>query len=198
MRINSITDDISYIEMTMDPLSADVGIIRAGNETWLFDVGADERVADYLEGEYNVVVSHFHQDHAGNYGRVNIKESYVSKLTMKHVHDGNLIEEDMYVGDMHIFLIPSSHSKGCLGLELGDFAFVGDAIYGKGKDGFWEYNAQLLKSEIDVLKGLNAKWLLVSHYPGMKRDRMEVIEELHEIYSKREKNSPVILVEMSR
>lgn len=198
MIINRISENISYIGMTTDPLSADVGIIRAGEETWLFDVGADAEVSESLSGEYNVVISHFHQDHAGNYGRINIRESYVSKMTMKHVHDGNLIEEDMHIGDMHIFPIPSSHSKGCLGLETGDYAFVGDAIYGKVGDGCWVYNAQILKSEIEVLNKINARWLLVSHYPGMKRERVHVIEELEKIYSKREKNNPLILVEMEK
>ena len=191
-----ITDKISYIECSEDPLSADIGIIRDGNEVWLYDVGNDRRSMEGLSGQYHVVLSHFHQDHVGSLDQIGIKKLYVSRETQKHVSIyGEIVEEDMYVGNLHIFPLRSSHAKGSLGLEVdGTYAFVGDALYCKVKDGKYCYNAQLLREEIDKLKELKATCLLVSHHLGLIRKKDEVIAELEEIYAKRIQGSPDILL----
>ncbi len=36
-----INDKIRYIPCSENPLSADIGIIREGADTWLYDVGGD-------------------------------------------------------------------------------------------------------------------------------------------------------------
>ena len=188
-----IDDRISYIEATEDPLSADIGMVRGDEVTWLYDLGSDERRIASLQGEYNVVLSHFHQDHVGNYGRVGVRELYLSKETYAHLRQGTIVSGEISVGDLRIFSIPSSHAKGCLGLEVdGKYAFVGDALYGREKNGKYVYNAQLLKDEIEVLKKLRAPWLLVSHYKGLIRRKEEVIAELEEIYQRRVKGEPLI------
>ena len=43
----------------------------------------------------------------------------------------------------------------------------GDTLYSKARDGYYVFNAQLVKEEIAVLKGLKAPYLLVSHYKGL-------------------------------
>ena len=188
-----IDDRISYIEATEDPLSADIGMIRGDGVTWLYDVGSDERRIASLQGEYNVVLSHFHQDHAGNFEKIGIRTLYVSKETYAHLRQGTIVSTDLYEGDLHVFPIPSSHAKGCLGLEVdGKYAFVGDALYGREKNGRYVYNAQLLKEEIEVLKKLQAPLLLVSHRKGLIRRKEEVIAELNEIYQRRVKGEPLI------
>ena len=188
-----IDDRISYIEATEDPLSADIGIIHCNGVTWLYDVGSDERRIASLQGEYNVVLSHFHQDHAGNFEKIGIRTLYVSKETYAHLRQGTIVSTDLYEGDLHVFPIPSSHAKGCLGLEVdGTYAFVGDALYGREKNGRYVYNAQLLKEEIEVLKKLRAPLLLVSHRKGLIRRKEEVIAELNEIYQRRVKSEPLI------
>ncbi len=188
-----IDDRISYIEATEDPLSADIGIIHCNGVIWLYDVGSDERRIASLQGEYNVVLSHFHQDHAGNFGKIGIRTLYVSKETYAHLRQGTIVSTDLYEGDLHVFPIPSSHAKGCLGLEVGGkYAFVGDALYGREKNGRYVYNAQLLKEEIEVLRKLQAPLLLVSHCKGLIRRKDEVIAELNEIYQGRVKGEPLI------
>ena len=190
-----INERISYIEATEEPLSADIGIIRCGDTEWLYDVGNDLRSLDGLDGEYNVVLSHFHQDHTGSLDKVLTGELYVSGETFRHTGRGTVVTGELTIGDLRIFQIPSSHTKGCLGLEVGnEYAFVGDALYCKAKDGHYAYNAQLLKDEIEVLKELKASKLLVSHFKGLVRPKDEVIAELEQIYSKREKNNPDIRV----
>ena len=91
--------------------------------------------------------------------------------------------------------MPSSHTKGSLGLEVdGEYAFIGDALYSKVKDGYYIYNAQLLKNEIQVLSALRAPNLLVSHFKGLIREKVAVIDELRTIYGMREKNTSEIMV----
>ena len=63
METRRISDKISYIPATENPLSADIGIIRDGGQTWLFDVGDSAAAIDGLSGSFQVVLSHFHGDH---------------------------------------------------------------------------------------------------------------------------------------
>ncbi|MBO4830844.1 MAG: MBL fold metallo-hydrolase [Oscillospiraceae bacterium] len=197
MDLVTINDRISYIEATQDPLSADIGIIRDESGVWLFDVGNDADRISGLSGEYNVVLSHFHQDHAGSIDRIRVKELYLSKETYRHIGRGTVVESDVRIGGLHIFPIPSSHTKGSLGLEVDEsYAFVGDALYSKVKDGFYVFNAQLLKDEIKVLSGIKAPYFLVSHFKGLIRGKDEVIEELKEIYAMRKKDYSDIKVRM--
>ena len=194
VRTIRINDRIGYIEASDGPLSADIGIIQCGDETWLYDVGNGKESVQDLSGSYNIVLSHFHLDHTGNIDRMNARELFVSNETFRHVKKGTVVDKDLYIGDMRIFPLPSSHSKGSLGLEVdGSYAFVGDALYCKVKDGSYVYNAQLLKEEISVLKALDAQYLLVSHFKGLVREKREVLEELEEIYGMREKNKSEIL-----
>ncbi|MBQ6256877.1 MAG: hypothetical protein IJJ60_09855, partial [Clostridia bacterium] len=57
-----INDKISYIASSENPLSAEIGIIRDNGVTWLYDVGNGENHIPDLDGGYNIVLSHFHQD----------------------------------------------------------------------------------------------------------------------------------------
>ena len=197
-----INEKISYIESIDFPLSADIGIVRDGSSTWLYDVGNGENVISELNGRYNVVLSHFHPDHIANINRINIKNLYVSKETFKYiskekieVDNITIVTEPINIGNIHIFPLPSSHAKGCLGLEIDEYVFVGDALYSKSKNNSNFYNAQLLKQEIDVLSNLSATFLLASHFKGLARNRGEVLNELREIYSMRKVNSSEIYIE---
>ncbi len=195
MKQITINEKITYIPCSDDPLSADIGVIRDGDGTWLYDVGADERAIAGLTGSYSVVLSHFHQDHTGNLERLNPKALYVSGETKRHVGMGTAVDQDVRIGSLHIFPLPSSHCKGCLGLEVdGRYAFVGDALYSKFRDGCCIFNAQLVKEEIAVLKRLNAPYLLVSHFEGLIRPREAVIAELEEVYALRAPNCAEIRI----
>ena len=144
-----INEKISYIASSDDPLSADIGIIRNAASTWLFDVGNDKRAIRELTGNYTVVLSHFHKDHTGNLDKLNVKDVFVSSETKRHVQTGTIIDRDRYIDHLHLFPLPSSHCKGCLGLEVDEtYAFVGDALYCRSKDGYYIFNVQLLKDEI--------------------------------------------------
>lgn len=203
MNAIKICDKISYIECTENPLSADIGIIRDNGAIWLFDVGNDvqnlEALKEYggMDGHYHVVISHFHLDHMGSLEKMGVGTLYGSKETLKHTSmEGIPVEEDLYIGSLHIFPIRSSHAKGCLALEVDEtYCFVGDALYGRSKNGQYGYNAQLLKEGIDKLKSIKASYLLLSHRPGMVQRKDGVIAWLESIYAKRTKDSPDIVID---
>lgn len=198
----TINEKISYIQSSENPLSADIGIIKENNATWLYDVGNGENRVSEPNECYNVVLSHFHADHIGNIGKIQAKELFMSKETYQHIPKGtivsgniNIVRDSMNIGNLRIFPLPSSHTKGSLGLEIDcTYAFVGDALYCKVKDDNYVYNAQLLKEEIGVLKNLRAPFLLVSHFNGLMRKREDVIEELEMIYKMRVQSKPEILI----
>ncbi|MDO4491500.1 MAG: MBL fold metallo-hydrolase [Lachnospiraceae bacterium] len=195
MRQIRINDKISYISSSKNPLSAEVGIIRDNGRTILYDVGNGEGSIPELPEGYSVVISHFHPDHTGNIEKMSPDVLYVSAETYKHLGKGIIVSEDMRFGNIHVFPLPSSHSKGCLGLEVDDtYAFIGDALYCKTRKNGCTYNVQLLKSEIDILKELKAKYLLVSHWDGYIREKTEVIGELEAIYKMRDRNSSEIVM----
>lgn len=190
-----ISDKISYIEGYDEPLSADVGIVRDGDVTFVYDVGNGDRMLEAIPENINVVISHFHADHLGNIDKVKYTNLYVSNETYKHTRQGTIVNGGIKVGNVHIFELPSCHAKGCLGLEVDEkYAFVGDGTYSKRNSEGYVYNSQLLKAQIDVLKSLKAETLLLSHHKGLCKSKAEVLGELEKIYSMRTKDSHEILV----
>lgn len=186
-----INEKISYIKAKSEPLSADVGIIEGDKYLWVFDIGADESVPMELIGSgkpINIVISHFHPDHMGNLEHVPSNEIYLGANTFRYAKRGEVVEKDIFIDDgvkLHIFPLTSSHAKGSVGLEIGDYAFLGDAAYATVKQGKVCYNVSVLKEEIEALKKLSAKYFLISHDEKFIRLREEIIAELEEIYSKR-------------
>ena len=198
MELLKITDRISYFPHRELPLSADVGVIRCDDELWIYDVGSSEETAtalNALPGQKNVVLSHFHPDHTGNIERVMYDVLYAGTFTCKRLRVGTIVGDHLFFDSgIHLFLLPSSHAKGCVGLEYGDYAFLGDATYTTVKDGQTAYNSGILKEQITVLKSLRADLLLISHSEPFARHKTEVISQLEEIYALRSRNSPYIFV----
>ena len=90
-KIVKLTDRIQYLQMSYDPLSADVVAVRGDSAWWIFDVGACDEAAKFINdlprnlvGDVanlakrdngvrlakNVVISHFHRDHLLNVQRM--------------------------------------------------------------------------------------------------------------------------------
>lgn len=136
------------------------------------------------------VLSHFHPDHISALGGIEPDKIYLSRNTLKYTGRGEVVDKDVLFSDgvdIKIFPLPSSHSKGALGLQAGDYAFLGDGTYSTVKGGRTVYNQGLLHDEIKVLKGLSAKYFLLSHDPKFVYGREEVISQLEEIYAMRTK-----------
>lgn len=196
--LKDISREIAYLEASENPLSADVGIIRDGGVTWIFDVGSNDPAAEIIngiEGEKRVVLSHFHADHITNLDKIDCARIYGGDFTCKKLKKGVTVDKDLYIDNVHLFPIPSTHAKGCIGLEIGNYAFLGDSTYCTGKNGGPAYNAGLLLETIKALKGLKAENFLLSHAKPFVRPRERVIGELERIYSYRRKNEPYIFID---
>lgn len=198
----AITHNISYWKASQEPLSADIGVVEGEKNLWIFDVGSSEEAASRIQalpGNKNVVISHFHQDHMGNYGRVAYRELYQGANTFRYTKAGEIVRGDLWLEDgfnIHLFELPSSHAKGCIGMEIdGKYAFLGDGTYCMMKQNRPAYNVNLLQEEISVLERLKARYFLVSHDEAFVRDREEILEELKWIYDMRESGNPYIFVD---
>lgn len=81
-----ITEQISYIKASQNPLSADVILVDGKDYLYVFDVGNNEQVAEYINEipkKKRVILSHFHTDHMGNIGRVEFERVYFGAATEK-------------------------------------------------------------------------------------------------------------------
>ena len=200
--VKSIDENIGYIKASSDPLSADVGIVRGKRFTWIFDVGADDEVCDYIngiEGPKAVVISHFHQDHMTNLSRIKYDELYVGDFTFTKTKSGTVVKDELVIDDgikVHLKAIPSSHAKGSLIMEINEeYVFLGDSVYCTSKNGTAVYNATLLNMEIRALKEIKAELFLLSHANIFVKRKETLIRGLEYIYNRRKNNDPYITVE---
>ncbi len=93
-RIVKLSDRIQYLQVSYEPLSADVVAVRGDSAWWIFDVGACDMAVDFINAlprnpvsenasqgalenresaapvsiplQKNIVISHFHRDHLLN------------------------------------------------------------------------------------------------------------------------------------
>lgn len=82
-----ITEQISYIKASDNPLSADVILVEGQEYLYVFDVGNNEQVAEYLNSlpqKKRVILSHFHTDHMGNIGRVQWENVFFGTNTERY------------------------------------------------------------------------------------------------------------------
>ncbi len=201
----SITDNISYLPPTRNPLSANVVFIRGESGTWIYDVGASklaEETINEIEGKKNIVISHFHQDHIANISNIKFDKLYVGGFTKKHLTDGTVVEASVDFPlnlessiQLKTFCLPSTHAKGCLILQCDDYAFVGDGTYCTEKNGRRLYNPQLLQQTISVLEKMDCSYICPSHERQFVQPRERIINLLKNIYSKRNKDEAFIYVD---
>lgn len=199
----SIDGRLSYWKAAQEPLSADIGVLEGDKYTWVFDVGNGPEAADCLRslpGPKKAVLSHFHQDHIGNWREGSFEALYQGAHTFRYTGVGEIVRGSLTLEDgasIRLFEIPSSHAKGCIGMEVDEtYAFLGDATYctvirAQGKPA---YNANLLADEIKVLRAVKAPRFLLSHDSAFVRKKAEVLAELEEIYARRDPQSAYIFV----
>lgn len=216
--IKKIDENISYIPASMNPLSADVVLIKTENATWIFDTGSnDEAFAEIsaVQDTKNIVLSHFHPDHTANVTRLEFDNLYMNRHTAKYfrniadgthgdnsnssknkpcitIVDGTFKDEST---GLKICTIPSSHAKGCLCLVYKDYAFLGDATYCKEKNGSRVYNVQQLKAEISFIESLQCRYVCLSHDEKFVHEKLMILKLLKSIYDKRTENEPFISVD---
>lgn len=94
-----------------------------------------------------------------------------------------------------IMELPSSHAKGSLMLQYGDYVFTGDGTYCTIKKGEHVYNANLLFDEIQTLENLDCKYLCLSHERNFVQKKETVLKLHKDIYFRRKANEVYISVE---
>ena len=194
-----ITPGISWLKATASPLSADILLIQGQKNLWLFDVGASPEALTMLQSlpqKPNVILSHFHPDHISNLDKLDHHELFLGGYTFEKIGTGYVIREPFLIDDgvkLRLFPIPSSHAKGCIGLEVNEtYALLGDAAYCSAKNGSAVYNSTLLKDEIATLKALSAPYFLLSHGDPLFQQKKDVLDMLESIYAQRDPKCPVI------
>ena len=203
MAVIELEKNISYIEPTQNPLSANVVLIEGENNLWLYDVGNNPCVPQIISAfntsnkKINVILSHFHADHIGNLDKISYSNVYQGRLTYKYTKTGEILENDLYFRDgnmnLHFFPLPSSHAKGSLALEINEkYCFFGDGVYAMQKGEKRLYNAGILKEEIEILKNIKAQHFMLSHRNPFDNSKDSVIRLLDGIYAKRKSGEPYI------
>ncbi len=209
-----ITEYLSYIPASKNPLSADVVLIEGNEYLYLYDVGNNEDVAVYLDAlpkKKKVILSHFHADHVGSIGRLSFETVYAGPIMGKYyqyfvpdyekereAEKYQTVTEKVKISDgveLEIYPVPSSHAKGSLLVQVnGEYILLGDAFYSRTKERKPVYNVQLLKDEIRLLKELSGDKLFMSHEKRPVKAKKGMLRFLEKIYEKREKNKPYIEV----
>ena len=202
--IKELNENISYIPATKNPLSSDVVFIKGKNCVWVYDVGACKEAAHEIESVFkkkNVVLSHFHPDHVWNLICTTRSELYVSENTRKYVKQGTVVDGELvFPGqgkfpEVRIFEVPSCHAKGCLGLQCGEYLFLGDATYAQEKFGKKYYNEQILKQLIDCIESIDCQFVCLSHSRSFAHKKEDVLGLLNAIYNSRQKGRSEIFVD---
>ena len=221
-KIVKLNDRIQYLQVSYDPLSADVVAVRGDSAWWIFDVGACDMAVDFINAlprnpanddavslKKNIVISHFHRDHLLNVVRhcngevsLDFDTLYVGSHASKVVGEMSDREKVVVTSPLsfddgmriEILPIPNSHAKGSLILVVDDFVFLGDATYPMVGHGEPDvYNVQILGEQIRFLKSLAQTRFCLSHKRGLVRDRNSVIQFLESVYARRQKNENYIV-----
>lgn len=198
-----IDSGLGYYPASSDPLCADIFVYEGSDHLWLFDVGYGEAALERvlaLGGPFQAVISHFHQDHMGNLQQLEPDGLWLGQYTLRHAgrHSGSARVVSGAVEPepgLKLFPIPSSHAKGCVGMQAGGYALLGDAAYSTSIKGRVAFNATLLYDTICTLESLSASKFILSHGEPVVREREDVLGELREAYSRRVQGEPYIFLD---
>lgn len=203
-----ISDRISFLPSTDNPLSAEVYVIHGNSMSYVVDVGSSDeayKLVNSIEKKI-VIITHFHDDHMKNIRRIEISDenlfvgTYTGKVLAREdshedniKHFGTVVTSAKEISDgvkVHIVPIPSSHAKGSLGVIVDDeYLLMGDAFYCSAKG----YNVSLLAEEIRCLKKLVFSKMIMSH-DEKNYTKDEVLSELERIYERRVPGNPLIMI----
>ena len=186
-----INENISYLPKQTEPLSAEVFFIKKNGNVYIYDVGNGEAYITEINRIENkhIILSHFHPDHIYNLKHLSSYTLYQSKNTSKYTKIENYFTE--LNDDVCIFEISSSHAKGCLGLLVDGYLFVGDAFYMSNKG---LYNVNALNMQIKLLESKAIDYVVCSHQLPNIKTKLEMIEELKSIYKQRDPKQQFIQI----
>lgn len=181
--MQTITPYLSRLPAAEEPiLSADVFVIRGERRTYLFDVGqsgvAREMIAA-IPGEKAAVLSHFHPDHTGNVGRLDLAEVYAGGFTQRKLGRGTVVREAVVLRDGVELIIrhcPSPHAKGSLILTVnGEYTLLGDLWYHRP-----DYDHEAARQMLLTLRGIDTRYFITSHQTDGVCEKNALLRELEE------------------
>lgn len=183
--MKKITDYITYLPASSDPLSADVYFIEGDESCYLFDVGNNEAALQAISGaekEKVVILSHYHKDHTGNIDKVDYKELYVGDLTKETIQRGTVVTDKVVIHDGVELVIqhcPSPHTKGSLIVTVNkEYTLIADLYFTKAG-----YDKELADEMLKKLETLDTKYFVVSHQQGENIfEKQKMITELKEYF----------------
>lgn len=186
--IKTISERISYLPASENPLSAEVVFVHGDEYEWIFDVGNCDEAYESIQSikrRKNVVISHFHADHMGNISRIRYDNLYGGRYTCKKCGDGTVVSSTIEIVDgckITIFPIICSHAKGSVGMMINDeTAFIGDATCGIVKNGVYMHNPDQLRELIKTLEKIPADKIFLSHRMKEAQNKEDVIKQLQAV-----------------
>lgn len=183
--MKTITEYLSYLPASQEPLSADVYVISGEEKCYIYDVGNNEESFNEISAmtkDKVIILSHFHKDHTGNIHRLNAREVYVGNLTHKKINQGTVITDKLVIDDgvkLEIRRCPSPHVKGSLIVTVNhEYTLIADLYYTRP-----DYNKMLAQQMLDVLESVDTKYFVVSHQEENNIvEKNELIRELKEFF----------------
>ena len=183
--MKKITDYITYLPASPDPLSADVYFIEGDANCYVFDVGNNEDALQAISAtkkEKIVILSHYHKDHTGNIDKLTYKELYVGDLTLETIQKGMVITDEVVIRDGVELMIqhcPSPHTKGSLIVTVNkEYTLIADLYFTRVG-----YDKELADEMLKKLETLDTKHFVVSHQQGENVfEKQKLIAELKEYF----------------
>lgn len=199
MKGKKLSDIVYYLPSVEEPLSSDVFVVEGSTHYYVFDAGFCDESTEYvnsLDKPVCLVISHFHNDHAGNLGKTKYESLYVGNYTAKKWGAGTVVDKPVTISDgveIAIYPIAASHAKGSLAMMVNnEILMLGDAAYPCARNDETFYNTQLLLDELSLLKGLPADKYLLSHRGYKFINKAVIIRMLETTYQKRDENASYI------
>lgn len=183
--MNKITDIITYLPASSDPLSADIYFIEGDTNCYVFDVGNCEKALQEIiaiSQEKVIILSHYHKDHIGNIDKIGYRELYVGDLTKETIQRGTVVIDEVVIHDgVELFIqhCPSPHVNGSLIVTVNkEYTLIADLYFTRAG-----YDKELANEMLKVLEELETKYFVVSHQQGENIfEKKKLIKELKEYF----------------
>lgn len=163
--MKTICPYLHYIPSTPEPLSADVYVIEGDRSSYIFDVGNNQEAADLLStlpGKKTIILSHPHNDHIGNIGKLDCTDLYVGDATYEKIQQGTVVSEPVRICDgveIKIMPCPSPHTGGSLIVTVNnEYTLLADLYFTRPP-----FDRKLAREMLAVLRELDTKHFVVSH-----------------------------------
>lgn len=182
--MNVITERITYLPATDEPLSAEVYLIKGDQRCYVYDVGNNNgslRYINQIEKEKTVILSHYHKDHIGNIEDINYAQLYIGRKTYETIGRGEIVDEVCTINDgvkIEILQCISPHTEGSLIVNVdNEYTLIADLYFTKPP-----FEKEKAMQMIAFLEKLDTKYFVVSHQKDKVIEKEKMLKELAEYF----------------